>query len=157
MQAAGLEQRSMLEIGKNVPVPDGVYYEGRADRIVVWVPPDPAKTYGRTRILPRAIELRLVPGETCRRLDIRSVTAPSTRAAVLGLSVITIVVVLAVLLSGMWPAAVVLAMPLFIVWFLVRQQLRVAREREALAWTALAPVVGSLPKPETEALDPYRG
>ena len=157
LEAAGLERRGMLTGDQNAPVPDGVYYEKRDDRLVVWVPPDPAKTYGRAAVVPKAIELRLVPTPEGTRLHVRPVTARSTKIAKVGAVVITLAMTLPLLLSGIWQMVFFSIMPLFIVWFLLRQQFRVARERETAAWNAVASVVGSLPKPEPDALGPYRG
>lgn len=157
LEAAGLERRSMLSGDQNVPVPDGVYYEKRQDKLVVWVPPDPARTYGHAAVVPIAIELRLVPTPEGTRLTVRPVTARSTKLAFLGGIAITLAATLPLVLSGTWWLVFVLIMPMFIVWFLLHQQVRVARERETAAWAAIASVVGSLPKPEPDALGPYRG
>jgi len=156
LEAAGVQRRNTLTLGPNVPVPDGVYYEQRGDRVVVWVPPDPSKTFGRSLIVPRTIELKLRATDDGHQLDVRSVTAPVTRAAlgVFAVGVLAILIQLAV--SAGIIGLIVFAMPLVAVTVLVRQQIRVAREREALAWDAVAPVVGALPQPKPEAQGPYR-
>ena len=157
LEAAGLERRSMLSGNPYVPIPDRVYYEKRQGKLVVWVPPDPAKTQGRGAVVPTAIELRLVPTTEGTRLNVRPVTGRSTKLAFLYGIMFTLCAAVPFLLSGAWWLVSASIMPVFIIWFLLHQQVRVARERETAAWAAIASVVGSLPKPEPDALGPYRG
>ncbi len=154
---AGFEPRSMLASdGKTIP--EGVYLTRRGERIVVWVPPDPARSVGNSAVLPTAIELRVEAQAQGRRLRVRPIRSLATQVGVGAL--VGVALLSAAALAWFGAAPMVWFMTFFaqaVAWVLALHQARIARARDTKAWDALSPVLGELAQAsESPAESGYR-
>lgn len=158
LEEHGFEERSMM-VSDGISVPDGLYVQRtELGGLLVWVPPDPSRTWGDPAILPRAVRVRAESHGEGTRLELRRVTAPATRVGVgaaMGLTLVAVTVAAAIGGAVAWSILGVLGA---VFWGELLMQLRVARARSQAAWDALQPALQTLalPEPPRASPDPYR-
>jgi len=150
LEAAGVRPRP-LPSGVPSAVEDGVYYDRSPDRIIVWAPPDPTDSDYQSQRFPTAIELRMTTAGEGQRLDV----APTRLKPYRRLSSFFVLLNIAGLVWAFALDSGILWLFLFGLTCSLGGSKKPAPERERLAWSVVAPIVGALPKPETE-IAPYR-
>ncbi len=148
-----------MMVTDGISVPDGLYVERIEGGLLVWVPPDPRRTWGDPAVLPPAVAIRGAEHRGGTQLSLRRVVAPATKLNLTSATVLTAIAVgVAMWIADAW-AWWTLAGLASIVWGELAVQLRVASARARTAWDALGPALGALalPEPPADGADPYRG